>query len=72
VFTDIQGGGNGGRPYADGAMDRKPPAGVFMIRRARRSRQRFPIRIERYEFVPTAAAPDANRGSLALRRISAC
>ena len=22
VFTDIQGGGNGGRPYADGATDR--------------------------------------------------
>jgi N-methylhydantoinase B len=68
VFTDIQGGGNGGRPYADGADGQDSHLPRFMNTPVEAVEQRFPIRIERYELVPDTGGAGKFRGSLALRR----
>jgi N-methylhydantoinase B len=68
VFTDIQGGGNGGRPYADGADGQDSHLPRFMNTPVEAVEQRFPIRIERYELVPDSGGAGKFRGSLALRR----
>ncbi|MFL6796201.1 MAG: hydantoinase B/oxoprolinase family protein [Xanthobacteraceae bacterium] len=68
VFTDIQGGGNGGRAYADGADGQDSHLPRFMNTPVESAEQRFPIRIERYELVPDSGGAGKFRGSLALRR----
>jgi N-methylhydantoinase B len=68
VFTDIQGGGNGGRPYADGNDGQDSHLPRFMNTPAEALEQRFPIRIERYELVPDSGGAGKFRGSMALRR----
>ena len=68
VFTDIQGGGNGGRPYADGSDGQDSHLPRFMNTPVEAVEQRFPIRIERYELVPDSGGAGTFRGSLALRR----
>lgn len=68
VFTDIQGGGNGGRPYADGADGQDSHLPRFMNTPVEAVEQRFPIRIERYELVPDTGGAGKYRGSLALKR----
>jgi len=68
VFTDIQGGGNGGRPYADGSDGQDSHLPRFMNTPVEAIEQRFPIRIERYELVPDSGGAGRFRGSLALRR----
>jgi N-methylhydantoinase B len=68
VFTDIQGGGNGGRPYADGNDGQDSHLPRFMNTPVEAIEQRFPIRIERYELVPDSGGAGRYRGSLALRR----
>lgn len=68
VFTDIQGGGNGGRPYADGSDGQDSHLPRFMNTPVEAVEQRFPIRIERYELVPDSGGAGKFRGSLALRR----
>jgi N-methylhydantoinase B len=68
VFTDIQGGGNGGRPHADGADGQDSHLPRFMNTPVEAVEQRFPIRIERYELVPDSGGAGRFRGSLALRR----
>ena len=68
VFTDIQGGGNGGRPYADGSDGQDSHLPRFMNTPVEAIEQRFPIRIERYELVPDSGGAGKFRGSLALRR----
>jgi N-methylhydantoinase B len=68
VFTDIQGGGNGGRPYADGSDGQDSHLPRFMNTPVEAIEQRFPIRIERYELVPDSGGAGRYRGSLALRR----
>ena len=68
VFTDIQGGGNGGRPYADGSDGQDSHLPRFMNTPVEALEQRFPIRIERYEFVADSGGAGKFRGSLALRR----
>jgi N-methylhydantoinase B len=68
VMTDIQGGGNGGRPYADGADGQDSHLPRFMNTPVEAVEQRFPIRIERYELVPDSGGAGKFRGSLALRR----
>jgi N-methylhydantoinase B len=68
IFTDIQGGGNGGRPYADGADGQDSHLPRFMNTPVEAVEQRFPIRIERYELIPDSAGAGKYRGSLALRR----
>jgi N-methylhydantoinase B len=68
VFTDIQGGGNGGRPYADGSDGQDSHLPRFMNTPVEAVEQRFPIRIERYELIPDSGGAGKFRGSLALRR----
>jgi N-methylhydantoinase B len=68
IFTDIQGGGNGGRPYADGADGQDSHLPRFMNTPVEAVEQRFPIRIERYELVADSGGAGKYRGSLALRR----
>jgi N-methylhydantoinase B len=68
VFTDIQGGGNGGRPYADGSDGQDSHLPRFMNTPVEAIEQRFPIRIERYELVADSGGAGKFRGSLALRR----
>jgi N-methylhydantoinase B len=68
VFTDIQGGGNGGRPYADGSDGQDSHLPRFMNTPVEAVEQRFPIRIERYELVADSGGAGRFRGSLALRR----
>lgn len=68
VFTDIQGGGNGGRPQADGSDGQDSHLPRFMNTPVEAVEQRFPIRIERYELVPDSGGAGKFRGSLALRR----
>jgi N-methylhydantoinase B len=68
IFTDIQGGGNGGRPNADGADGQDSHLPRFMNTPVEAVEQRFPIRIERYELVCDSGGAGQYRGSLALRR----
>jgi N-methylhydantoinase B len=68
VFTDIQGGGNGGRPRADGSDGQDSHLPRFMNTPVEAVEQRFPIRIERYELVADSGGAGKFRGSLALRR----
>lgn len=68
IFTDIQGGGNGGRPHADGADGQDSHLPRFMNTPVEAVESRFPIRIERYEFIPDSGGAGKFRGSLALRR----
>ncbi len=68
VFTDIQGGGNGGRPYADGSDGQDSHLPRFMNTPVEAVEQRFPVRIERYEFIPDSGGAGTFRGSMALRR----
>src|SRR5262245_20975265 len=68
VFTDIQGGGNGGRPYADGSDGQDSHLPRFMNTPVEAVEQRFPIRIERYALVPDSGGAGKYRGSLALVR----
>jgi N-methylhydantoinase B len=68
VFTDIQGGGNGGRASSDGSDGQDSHLPRFMNTPVEAVEQRFPIRIERYELVPDSGGAGKFRGSLALRR----
>ena len=68
IFTDIQGGGNGGRPHADGADGQDSHLPRFMNTPVEAVEQRFPIRIERYELICDSGGAGKYRGSLALRR----
>ena len=68
IFTDIQGGGNGARPYADGADGQDSHLPRFMNTPVEAVEQRYPVRIERYELVCDSGGAGKYRGSLALRR----
>lgn len=68
IFTDIQGGGNGGRPRQDGADGQDSHLPRFMNTPVEAVEQSFPVRIERYEFLPDSGGAGKYRGSLALRR----
>ena len=68
IYTDIQCGGNGGRPRQDGADGQDSHLPRFMNTPVEAVEQRFPVRIERYEFLPDTGGAGKFRGSLALRR----
>ena len=68
IFTDIQGGGNGARPYADGNDGQDSHLPRFMNTPVEAIEQRYPIRVERYAFVPNSGGAGTFRGSLALQR----
>jgi N-methylhydantoinase B len=68
IFTDIQGGGNGARPKQDGADGQDSHLPRFMNTPVEAAEMRYPVRIERYEFIPDSGGAGTTRGSLALRR----
>ncbi|HUT50543.1 MAG TPA: hydantoinase B/oxoprolinase family protein [Alphaproteobacteria bacterium] len=68
IYTDIQGGGNGGRAHRDGADGQDGHLARFMNTPVEAVEQRFPVRIERYAFIPDSGGAGKFRGSLALQR----
>ncbi len=68
IFTDIQNGGNGGRPMADGADGQDSHLPRFMNTPVEAVERQFPVRVERYEFIPDTGGAGKYRGSLAMRR----
>ena len=68
IYTDIQGGGNGARPYRDGRDGQDGLMPRFMNTPVEVTERRFPVRIERYEFIPDSGGAGQYRGGLALRR----
>jgi N-methylhydantoinase B len=68
VYTDIQGGGSGARPYRDGRDGQDSHLPRFMNTPVEVLERQFPMRIERYEFIRDSGGPGLYRGGLALRR----
>ena len=68
IYTDIQGGGSGARPYRDGRDGQDSHLPRFMNTPIEVTERKFPVRIERYEFIPDSGGAGKYRGGLALRR----
>ncbi|HEX9275434.1 MAG TPA: hydantoinase B/oxoprolinase family protein [Casimicrobiaceae bacterium] len=68
VYTDIQGGGAGARPYRDGRDGQDSHLPRFMNTPVEVLEREFPVRIERYEFITDSGGAGTYRGGLALRR----
>lgn len=68
IYTDIQGGGSGARPYRDGRDGQDSHLPRFMNTPIEVTERRFPVRIERYEFIADSGGAGQYRGGLALRR----
>ncbi len=68
VYTDIQGGGAGARPYRDGRDGQDSHLARFMNTPIEAAELEFPIRVERYEFIPDSGGGGKFRGALGLRR----
>ncbi len=68
IYTDIQGGGSGARPYRDGRDGQDSHLPRFMNTPIEVTERKFPVRIERYEFIPDSGGAGQYRGGLALRR----
>lgn len=68
IYTDIQGGGSGARPYRDGRDGQDSHLPRFMNTPVEVTERQFPVRIERYEFLADSGGAGTYRGGLALRR----
>lgn len=68
IYTDIQGGGSGARPYRDGRDGQDSHLPRFMNTPVEVVERQFPVRIERYEFIADSGGAGKFRGGLALRR----
>ena len=68
IYTDIQGGGSGARPYRDGRDGQDSHLPRFMNTPIEVTERKFPVRIECYEFIPDSGGAGQYRGGLALRR----
>jgi len=68
IYTDIQGGGSGARPNRDGRDGQDSHLPRFMNTPVEVLERQFPVRVERYEFIPDSGGPGTYRGGLALRR----
>jgi len=68
IYTDIQGGGAGARPHCDGRDGQDSHLPRFMNTPVESVEHEFPIRIERYEFIPDSGGAGKFRGGLATRR----
>ncbi len=68
IYTDIQGGGSGARPYRDGRDGQDSHLPRFMNTPIEVTERQFPVRIERYEFIADSGGAGVYRGGLALRR----
>ena len=72
VYTDIQGGGAGALPGKDGRDGQDSHLARFMNTPIEAAEIEYPIRIERYEFLPDSGGAGKWRGALALRRDIRC
>ncbi|MBI2369884.1 MAG: hydantoinase B/oxoprolinase family protein [Deltaproteobacteria bacterium] len=68
VYTDIQGGGAGGRWCKDGRDGQDSHLARFMNTPIEAAELEYPVRIERYEFMTDSGGAGRFRGGLALRR----
>ncbi|MFQ5611905.1 MAG: hydantoinase B/oxoprolinase family protein [Anaerolineae bacterium] len=68
VYIDIQGGGAGARPTKDGRDGQDSHLARFKNTPIEAAELEFPIRVERYEFIPDSGGAGKFRGALALRR----
>ncbi|MBI2899919.1 MAG: hydantoinase B/oxoprolinase family protein, partial [Planctomycetes bacterium] len=68
VCIDIQGGGAGARPTKDGRDGQDSHLARFMNTPVEAEELEYPIRVERYEFIPDTGGAGRFRGALALRR----
>jgi N-methylhydantoinase B len=68
IYTEIQVGGNGARPFKDGADGQDGHLPRFMNTPVEAVESRFPVRVERYEFIPDSGGAGTYRGSLAMVR----
>ncbi|MBW8012394.1 MAG: hydantoinase B/oxoprolinase family protein [Chloroflexi bacterium] len=68
VYIDIQGGGAGARPTKDGRDGQDSHLARFKNTPIEAAEMEYPIRIERYEFIPDTGGAGKFRGALGLRR----
>ncbi|MBI5035255.1 MAG: hydantoinase B/oxoprolinase family protein [Chloroflexi bacterium] len=68
VYIDIQGGGAGARWCKDGRDGQDSHLARFMNTPIEAVELEFPMRVERYEFIPDTGGAGKYRGALALRR----
>jgi N-methylhydantoinase B len=68
VYIDIQGGGAGARPAKDGRDGQDSHLARFKNTPVEAVELEYPVRIERYEFIPDSGGPGTHRGGLAIRR----
>ena len=68
IYTDIQGGGSGARPFRDGRDGQDSHLPRFMNTPVEVVEKDFPVRIERYAFIPDSGGAGTFRGGLAIRR----
>lgn len=68
VCIDIQGGGGGARPAKDGRDGQDTHLARFMNTPVEAEELEYPLRVERYEFIPDTGGAGRHRGALALRR----
>lgn len=68
VYIDIQGGGAGARPTKDGRDGQDSHLARFKNTPVEAVEIEYPMRIERYEFIPDSGGAGTYRGALGLRR----
>lgn len=68
VYIDIQGGGAGARPTKDGRDGQDSHLARFKNTPVEAVELEYPVRIERYEFIPDSGGAGKYRGALGLRR----
>jgi N-methylhydantoinase B len=68
VYIDIQGGGAGARAMKDGRDGQDSHLARFMNTPIEAAELEYPIRIERYEFIPDSGGAGKYRGALSPRR----
>lgn len=68
IYTDIQGGGSGARPFRDGRDGQDSHLPRFMNTPVEVVEKDFPVRIERYGFIADSGGAGTYRGGLATRR----
>lgn len=72
VYTDIQGGGAGALPGKDGRDGQDSHLARFLNTPIEAAELEYPVRVERYEFIPDSGGAGKWRGALALRRDTRC
>ena len=68
VYIDIQGGGAGARPMKDGRDGQDSHLARFKNTPIEAVELEYPVRVERYEFIPDTGGAGKYRGALGLRR----